>query len=231
MSNALTLPAPELIQILEPAYRCPEFDNRCNGVARWNPEEGHVPRGYLGATASTEQIEVIILLAEPGDPFRGDTFPANAHAGELIASVSRNTMRNYTNPSASSFHANMRRILDFLFPTASLDEQLRKTWITETVLCSAHHEGASVPAESERACAETYLARQLQLLPNRPIVALGGKAQKRVRRLARSTPGLRDRLFDAWAASPPGANNPKARRSWKQAAEHIHDWRTKRNTA
>jgi hypothetical protein len=56
-----------------------------------------------------------------------------------------------------------------------LARQLRKTWITEAYLCSARVEGGHVRALSERTCAHDYLLRQLRLLRDRAIVALGGK--------------------------------------------------------
>ena len=113
----------------------------------------------------------------------------------------------------------MRTILALLLPDGSLDEQLRRAWISETYLCSAPTEGGSVPVGAVSACGARYLARQLNLLPGRPVIALGSsKAQRRVRRLADAVAGLEERLIDAWAASPPGANNPAARQSWENAA-------------
>ena len=36
--------------------------------AAWFPSEGHVPRGFLGATRALEEVEVVMVLAEPGPP-------------------------------------------------------------------------------------------------------------------------------------------------------------------
>ncbi len=217
------LPAVELADLLRPAYGpCPEFEGACGGVARWAPEEGHVPRGFTGACGALGEVEVVLLLAEPGDPLDGQAFPPGLGARDFIGDASANTRSSYER-SATRFHANMRSILDLLFPGTGLAEQLRKAWIAETYLCSAPVEGGRVPAAAERACAGRFLARQLRLLSGRPVVALGDKAQRRVRRLVREVSGLESRLVDAWAASPPGANDPRARRSWERAAAQVHD--------
>ena len=214
-------PAVELVDLLKPAYDpCPEFKDACRDVARWAPERGHVPRGYIGACGTLDEVEVILLLAEPGDPFDGDTFSGGLGASDFVTCASQNTRRSYEQ-HARGFHANMRTILNLLFPGASLDEQLRKVWIGETYLCSAPTETGRVPAAAERACVHRFLSRQLILLRGRPIVALGGKAQARVRRLVDEIAGVEDRLIDAWAASPPGANNPKAYQSWERAAMRV----------
>ena len=60
-------PAIELLDLLLPAYSpCAGFSARCAGVAKWAPESGHLPRGYLGATARLDDVDLILLVAEPG---------------------------------------------------------------------------------------------------------------------------------------------------------------------
>ena len=49
--------------VLSPAYRCAEFGARCEGM-RWEPKLGHVPRGFLGATGSLEEVELILGLTQ-----------------------------------------------------------------------------------------------------------------------------------------------------------------------
>ena len=219
------LPTVELVDLLRSAYDpCAEFNGACRDVARWAPQVGHVPRGYFGAHGALGEVEVILLLAEPGDPLDSDTFECDVGASELIMNASTNTQRNYEKP-ATAFHSNMRKILRLLFPEASFGEQLRKAWISETYLCSAPTEGGRVPSAAERACAGRFLSGQLSLLSDCPVIALGGKAQARVRRLVNDVPGLERRLIDAWAASPPGANNPRAGQSWERAAKQVHAFR------
>ena len=55
--------------ILDPAYPyCPGFAGACRGHVRFDPVEGHIPRGFCGATGALEDIELVMVLAEPGPP-------------------------------------------------------------------------------------------------------------------------------------------------------------------
>lgn len=102
-----------------------------------------------------------------------------------------------------------------------LKQQLRKTWITETYLCSAPETTKNVPRQAERGCADRFLMKQLKLLDDRPVIALGGKAQKRAR------PYMSD-LIEAYAVAQPGSNHKPARPSWEKAAREarrlIYAW-------
>jgi hypothetical protein len=66
----------KLHSILSPAYGpCPEFNDHCTKM-RWNPQSGHVPRGFCGALGNLEEVQLILVFAEPGDPH-----PGEAHSG------------------------------------------------------------------------------------------------------------------------------------------------------
>ena len=69
------------------------------------------------------------------------------------------------------------------WPELSFHEQLRRTWITESVLCSADTECGPVPSTVRRNCVDLYLGRELAVLPNVVIAAVGAKAHERMRRL------------------------------------------------
>lgn len=77
--------------------------------------------------------------------------------------------------------------------------------ITESVLCSAKQEGGHVGASIARECVQRYLVPQLELFPNALVVALGTKAQYRLK-------GIVD-YFPAFAVAPPGCNKSKAKDS------------------
>ena len=63
-------PNKALSSILRPAFKpCAGFDGACKDVAQWKPERGHVPRGFVGALGSTDEVEVVLLIAEPGNPY------------------------------------------------------------------------------------------------------------------------------------------------------------------
>ena len=172
-------PARALASILRPAYApCAAFHGVCKGIARWDPKGGHVPRGFIGALGQIEEIEVIILVAEPGDPYSRETYSSSQ---EWLNQVCKHTFLQLLN-GTDKYHRRLRELLGHLFPNESLESQLKKVWITETYLCSAPRESGSVPATSENECASRYLVQQLEMFDGRPIVALGNKAYDRVKR-------------------------------------------------
>jgi hypothetical protein len=112
------------------------------------------------------------------------------------------------------FSRNLRQILDFAWPGMGFEEQMKRTWITESVLCSASAEGARVSSRVEVECFERYLRHQLSRLPEARVVALGRKAEMRLRRQ-----GVE--FVAAASAAPPGCNFAGARESWRRAVANL----------
>ena len=108
------------------------------------------------------------------------------------------------------------------WPKSTLDEQLNRTWLTESVLCSAKVESGSVPLSVERACSTRYLMPQLELFPNARIVALGSKARDRLARIGwrvvepREVARQQSRAGERWFVPAP---HPSHRGSKEQAIE------------
>lgn len=197
----------KIANVLTPAYApCPGFSGVCFDM-RWDPPTGHVPRGFRGATGTIEEIELVLIYAEPGDPQPGETHEGLASAYEFAdQSFAAGT---------DLFHRNVGFILDSCWPNHSLSEQLRKVWMTESVLCSAPREGGHVRREVSTECGKRYLIQQLELVPNALVVALGNKARDRLVALG---------FFNFMAVksvAPPGCNFRGARESWMQIADQI----------
>jgi hypothetical protein len=174
---------------------------------RFLPGAGHVPRGYLGATGSLDEIELVLVFAEPGDPQ-----PNEQHTG--FASAYAYAMDGFTK-GIDQFHRNVKWILAQCWPDLSFRDQLRRVWLTESVLCSAPIESGSVPVRCEQECVRRYLVPQLDLLDGRVIAALGSKAARRMQQAGVSG------FISARAAAPPGANKPGARESWMAIADAV----------
>jgi len=209
------LPSHELIRILRPAYApCPGFRDTCATHARWGPTLGHVPRGFAGAIGALKEVEIVILVAEPGNPHFVERYPAGLSADDLLERA-HGYVLNCLAEGRDLFHRNLRFLLDLIHPRDELSQQLRRVWITETYLCSARVEGGSVGTKAETGCAQRYLLPQLQLLQDRPVIALGNKAYRRAKRHASdSIP----QIISAWSVAPPGCNKPEAKDSWRKAA-------------
>lgn len=77
-------------------------------------------------------------------------------------------------------------------------------------------------AATVRACGERYHARQLQLLPNAIVAALGSKATARLRMA-----GITD-FVEAAAVAPPGCNFAGARQSWDAIAGVVRERKSNR---
>ncbi len=207
----MTTPHKKLVKILRPAYRpCPGFKGTCKCIATWKPNVGHVPRGFIGALGRLDEVKVVILVNEPGDPHYSRESYRGANKLEQACEYTFKVLSEGTD----LFHRNLKYLLDRLFPDLPLRDQLRKAWVTETYLCSAPEEAGPVPADAEKECASRYLAGQLELLDGLPVIALGGKAYKRAKRV----PGVRN-LKKAYAVGPPGCNFKPARPSWNDAAK------------
>jgi hypothetical protein len=81
-------PPPELAEVLTPLFGpCPAFAGACRGVTRWNPSAGHVPRAFRGAIGMAEDVRLVLVCAEPGDPFPEESYAANATPGDYFRSV------------------------------------------------------------------------------------------------------------------------------------------------
>lgn len=198
-------PCRDIINTLLPAYPCHNFKGPCLSMV-WAPQSGHVPRGFLGATSRVEDVELVLVFAEPGDPHDGET-----HSGlESAVAHTYSCMRS----GQDQFHRNVRQILDMCFPDLTFDQQLEKAWLTESVLCSARKECGSVPSSAWRACSLDYLKPQLSRFSGAVVAALGAKASARLDAIG--IPHIK-----AKAAAPPGCNQRDAFESWKAIADAV----------
>ena len=215
MANQMDQPSPnrELFDALIEAYRPCQYLGICR-QAIWNPTRGHIPRGFLGATASLADVEVVMVFAEPGHPHGNETYDPGQSPVELLQSGLRHVYDCYRT-GTDLFHRNVRWFLSRLYPDLSFDEQLRHAWLTEGRLCSIENETGTT---RDALCARHYLARQLDILPNATVVAFGGKAQHYVKH-------LRVEHLSAYALAPPGANHKPARPSWERVITQIEDRR------
>ena len=171
--------ASELIDILVPAFLpCAGFKTACS-QANWNPLCGNVLRGFVGASGDLKEVEIILVIAEPGNPQRDEVYYENEKPRELLARTTQYVYECYDS-KRDEFHRNVRYFLDCVYPTLDFCQQMRRVWITESYLCSAKKECGPIKANAERECSRRYLEPELRLFPERPIVAFGLKAQKRI---------------------------------------------------
>lgn len=215
---------PDLVSALLPALDpCrSHVDGPCRSLMKWDPSSGHMPRGFGGANAKhLSAVRLMIVTAEPGDPADGESYVGPAHdmlrqhIGFFEQSLRSNSLRR--DGRGAPYHKNLLTILALCWQDASIDEQLERTWLTNSVLCSAEVSGGNVPRPVEMACAQNYLKRQVELLPQAFVLALGeSKARNRLIRA-----GVR---CDAWAQHPSARPNTNPAASWASAAAAFHAW-------
>jgi len=132
---------------------------------RWDPSQGQVPRGACGAVGSISEVELVLVTAEPGDPLPGET-----HLHSNIESTIAFSIECLRHP-ATPFHQNIRRILDLCFPELAFEDQLRRVWRTNSVLCSVKVECGRIPRDVENICITKYLSQQIALVPHALVAA------------------------------------------------------------
>jgi hypothetical protein len=197
------LPNEKLAAVLKPAFApCSHFGQCPEAI--WDPVNGHIPRGFLGAVGPIEKVKLTMVFAEPGHPLESETYPLSS--SKYIEEVTWQTYQRFSN-QATLMHQNVRWILDQAFPRLSFDEQLELVWLANARMCSIDDEIGSTP---DIICTKRYLARILALLLNSRVIAFGGKAQHKLRRA-----GIP--FVAALSVSPPGCKRKHARPSWLAA--------------
>lgn len=183
---------------------------------RWSPADGHVPRGFCGALGDLADVELVLIVAEPGDPQRNEEY-SDQSSEKLLEEVSKKGYR-YLESGNDQYYKNIRYILDKCWPKLTFAQQMRRTWITESILCSAVRETGTVPAAISRCCVDLYLRKQLSALAHATIATLGGKAKKRTLCVERE---LGQEFIRAFAAAPPGCYRREAKPSWDRIAVEV----------
>ena len=198
----------------------------------WVPKSGHIPRGFLGATGTLQDVQLVMVLAEPGTPQPQERYRADVqHKEDLLRSTvdfvhdcyrcARPSDDPWDGSYLNSVHHNARWFLQRLYPELTFEQQLRHVWITESRLCSLQKSSESATKAVYRSCEETYLAKQLAVLRHAHVVAFGPtKAQKSMERLGVATvlprsekvAALSQRSYTALA---------KARRTWKAVIQTL----------
>jgi hypothetical protein len=188
---------------------------------RWSPEIGHIPRGFGGARGEINDIKLVIVNAEPGDPADGEAYDGSPN-DMLMKSISifENLLENKTlrrnGRIYGRFHENLAFVLNSCFPGKSLDNQLRLTWITPAVKCSAMKSGGPIPQAIETTCASLYLKREIDFFPGAYVLALGNKARDRL---------LRARIrVNGFAQHPSARPNTGPRETWESAGAEFRAW-------
>ena len=118
---------------------CEHFKGACKGVCHWCPKKGYVPRGYGTSARSINEIELVVVTAEPADPLDEEQYGADLD--ENFQSILNNFNVAMTGVVTrggrkNMFHDRLCELLNIFWPNEALEEQMRRVWFTDSVLCS-----------------------------------------------------------------------------------------------
>ncbi len=106
----MPLPCKKLQELVLPAYApCAHF-GICR-EAQFGPNFGHVPRGFLGATGTPEDVELVMVLSEPGHPHAQERYNAKS-TPEQVLNESLSYVYECFASGADLFHRNARWFID-----------------------------------------------------------------------------------------------------------------------
>ena len=198
----------ELLDMLVDMQKCSNF-GICD-QAVYDPQGGHVPRGFSGATGSLDEVYLVMVFAEPGFPLPEEKFSGNPER-DLEVLLDPKYLRSRTNP----FHANIRTFLDGVFPQfcGDFDRQLNHVWLTQSRLCSISEELGTIKRSARLMCSRKHLVEQVKLFPNAIVLLAGGKA----REAAGEVEKISQNVAECGAFAPPGCNQKNVRKSHQQA--------------
>src|SRR5689334_4134039 len=108
-----------LVDILLKAYSpCQNF-GACR-EARWAPGEGHVPRGFLGATGELCDVKLVMVFSEPGRPHADEHYSVSLSPLELLDHALAHADSCFRS-GKDQFHQNVRWFISQLYPGLPFD--------------------------------------------------------------------------------------------------------------
>ena len=165
-------------------------DGRCPCGLEFDPKEGLVPRGVAGAEGGCDAVELVVVGINPGRP-KGDEPARYAKAwsdssaspdmqiDRLIDATTNWTDSPYAgkkDKGRGQYHKNLNKYLRCcLGVNDKAEDILDRVYFTELVKCSTDGKEVFSPKyrRATRTCATRWLAKELLLFPNKPVVALG----------------------------------------------------------
>jgi hypothetical protein len=175
----------------------------------WDSAAGYEPRGYNGPPP--ENVRLLVLMAEPGAI-------TQTEAQNLRPAISHDawTKGFDLNYQEHYWRKNLQKLCHYVWPESTEDNMYEYLGKSNTFWMSLRPGSQTSPIRREPLdyFERKYLTRFLTLFPNAVILAAGGKAQERLRRV--------DAEFESCSAfTKPESNKPRALDSWCLAGHEI----------
>jgi hypothetical protein len=191
---------PQLRSLLVPIHRNIECGKcQCGGLV--DITHGWVPRIMVGARKGVSALKLILVGKNPGHPIpeEADRYCmaiSLAHNNEDKAELLFDAMVIWGEhchlesvPGRQGIYH--RKLMGFLRDVLNVDtneEVLDQVYFTEVVKCSTpNDELAKLDSLVTKECIKNWLMKDLEILPNVPILALGRETEKLLRKIARET--------------------------------------------
>jgi len=185
---------------------------------------GERPRHFAGALDTPENVQLLLLMAEPGStPYEWERGrPVETWLNDVTCDGTGRRGRHpfVYDPDARSdpryeerFALFPARFLAQVWPECAPEDRMGRTVIANAFWMQAFRSGADVKRAAERDFAP-ILAGFIDLFPNAVTVAAGGKAQERVRLAERTAIGMQ-------ALTLPAYNHRSAAQSRAVTAETL----------
>lgn len=175
----------------------------------WDPDAGYEPRWYNGP--APEDVRLLFLMAEPGP-----ITPTEAHS--LLPAVSHRPWTTGFDLSLQEHYwrGHLREFCSHIWPEDTEEHMYAHVGGTSTFWMSLPHGQTTkqVPGFVVNYFLEHYLSRFLSLFPQAQLLAVGGKARDRLKKL-----GVE--FYTCSAFNNPEANKPRARESWRRTAVEL----------
>lgn len=209
----------QLIDILRNMQRCPHLENfaLAGGAeicdeAIYCPTDGHAPRAFGGAKGKLDEVEVVIVSNRPTTTICDEKYTSDPDSDlELMLSD------RYMQSEPRNIHTYLKLFLDWVFPESqeNLDEQLKHTWLTNSVHCTFKTEPR---IKDRRRCATAYLVEEIKLFRNPAVVLAGTKVWAIERMLELKIPNIR--IIKCHSFDPRNYSAAEAaEQTWRDAAD------------
>jgi hypothetical protein len=176
----------------------------------WAPEEGFEPRGYNGPDPA--EVRVLYVSAEPGPITEEEKL-------DLLPAVTQHSWMEFdTRQSQHYWRENLFSLCQSIWPedtAENMDKYLagaQAFWMSPP----SGDATAKISRELEDYFSEKYFYRLLDMMPNAVVLAAGGKAQERLKRMGVD-------YVKCASFMRPGCNADKNKATWPIAGLMIRE--------
>lgn len=178
---------------------------------------GHRPRHIAGNITNPDDVQVILLLAEPGSsPGEEEKHcPQSSWLDDVTCDGLGNggCRVRYDDKAKRLYEKNPRDFIQMIWPADRYVDRMKKVIITNSFWMQGHSSGGSIPVRAIDDFS-VHLKSIISSFPNAIVVASGLKAINRARR-------ANVEVLEMGSLMPPGSNQALVRDTWRVTADIV----------